>query len=607
MKRRSFLNKGIGLGVLLITPKDLLSCSKHPENIYLNNNNVNKTINEFENRKDILLRNTAGINVDPVQLTDPKADLYSNRAITNLFLKRNINEANKRIRHTARWFEHPHPTGRHINGECDFAAIKLCRAAYLFLDKPELEHETRKLIEEFFLTQNFESIYTSENHSFIFHTSRYLMAQMLSNKQFMPYNKSGSTLLIEDGKWLKDFLRFRARRGWGEFDSSGYLAVDMEVLLTLFDYSADSEMKELAEMMMNLLLADISVDSLNGMHCGAHGRIYTSTATDHAFAGLMPFQFLYFGLNKRNMNNRSTYIDPLVSNFRPDKIVVDIALNRPRVYENFERKHLHNPSDIKPNDPLKGSIRKYTYYTPKYVMGTVQFQDHYPEDSPGKWYAYHQQHNWDLTSATSTRSKIFTHHPGDNEKHNYWTGDCGCECGTYFQHGSAVICLYNIPEKQPYHFIHAYLPVKEFDEVIEIGGFIFVRSGSSFAALKMLGGPMQWTKEGNWKDREVISPGKKNGTICEVGEIDDFGSFENFRDEIMRNKIVFDPGQMKLSYHSKRNGKLTIDNTSLRLLNDKLVDLDYPLFESPYLKSEWDSGLISLKKDKTKLVLDFRE
>jgi hypothetical protein len=42
-------------------------------------------------------------------------------------------------------------------------------------------------------------------------------------------------------------------------------------------------------------------------------------------------------------------------------------------------------------------------------------------------------------------------------------------------------------------------------------------------------------------------------------------------------------------------------------VNDKQADLDYPSFRSPYMDSEWDSGLIILKKDNEKMIMDFRE
>lgn len=611
MKRRTFLHNSIILSAFTALPGSQLFYNK---GFAKNGQNAKdlfplagKAMKDFEIRRKLLLENTAGRDITSEMISDTSKDIYSNRSIANLILNRYIPDANKRIQYTAHWFEHQHPTGRPIRGECDFAAIKLCRASYLFRYSSELENETRESIENFFLTQDFKSIYGSENHGLMFRVSRYLMAQLFPEKMFMAYGRKGKFFIDEDGLWLKEFIRFRAKQGWGEFDSSGYYGADLGSLLTLFDYTEDTELKHLTEMMLDLLMADISVDSLNGMYCGAHGRIYPSSALDHANEAIFPFQYLYFGMiSTEQISNKGTSIDPLVSNYRPKQILIELALDRPTAYENFERKHLHNMEDIKPEHPLKGSIRKYTYYTLQYVMGCVQFQDPYPEGS-AKWYAFHEQHDWDLSFATSTRTLIFTHHPGNRgDEHNYWTGDLKCGCGHFFQHKTALICLYDIPADEPYQFIHAYLPRKEFDEVIEVNNIIFVRSDDNYAALKLLGGH-KWTMEGEWKEKEVISKGGKNAVICEVGHKHDFGSFKKFRDVISSNIIDFDSLKMQLSYDSKHAGKLTMNTNGLRKLNDQQLNLDYPSFSSPYMESEWNSGLITIKKNDEKMILDFRE
>jgi hypothetical protein len=612
MKRRTFIQNSIVWSAFTLFPFSGLlfrrASLKSGQLEMVSTPTPEKVMQDFEKRKQVLLRNTAGNDVTPEEILDTGTDLYSNRAIANLVLGRYMGEANRRISHTARWFDHPHPLGRSKDGECDFAAIKLCRAYYLFQNNTKLEDKTRKNIEHFFLTEDFRSRYPSENHVLMFRISRHLMAQMLPGYQFEAYGRKGRYFISEDARWIKDFIRFRARQGWGEFDSACYYSVNWYILTTLFDYTEDEELKQLTKMMLDLLLADMSVDSIKGMYGGAHGRIYPPHALDHANENTFPLQYLYFDMiTKDQINGKGINVEALVSEYRPDRILVDLAINRSRSYENLERKHLHNTVDIKPHDPLKGTIRKYSYYTPGYLMGCVQLQDPYPPDCKGKWYAHHEQHQWDLTFADSTRARIFTHHPGKRGKeHNYWTGDLGCGCGHFFQHKSALISLYDIPEDQPYQLIHAYLPQKEFDEVIERNGIIFVRIRNQYAALKLLGGH-EWTREGEWKNREVISRGGKNGTVCEVGHADDFGGFVNFQKAITANRIDFDAESMRLVYDSQNSGRLTMDTGSMRKLNDRQISLDYPTFRSPYMKSAWNSGLIRIMKDGKKMVLDFRD
>ncbi|MEJ0000604.1 MAG: hypothetical protein WDO13_16450 [Verrucomicrobiota bacterium] len=91
-------------------------------------------------------------------------------------------------------------------------------------------------------------------------------------------------------------MRFRAQRGWGEFDSSIYLGADWECLCCLYDDAPDAALRELAGKMMDLLLADMAVDSLRGMYGGAQGRIYPPHALDHTREPVRVLQYLYFGL-----------------------------------------------------------------------------------------------------------------------------------------------------------------------------------------------------------------------------------------------------------------------------------------------------------------------
>ena len=573
-------------------------------------------------RRHLLMATAGGEEITGEKVGDVNADIYGNRAIANLALGRFLPEANARLRRTAAWFEHPHPAGRTHDGECDFAAMKLCRAYHLFRDSDRLEAATRKAIRGFFLGRDFASKHHSENHELLFRTSRYLMAWMLRSETFEAYGKTGAALVAEDAAWLLSFIRYRAERGWGEFDSSCYFSPDWECMISLYDFcgaadriasqaspedlTRDVEIQRQAGRMLDLLLTDMAVDSLNGMYGGAHGRIYQVHALDHRDEGTFPLQYLYFGnVEAGELGARGTLVDAVTSRYRPHELVIEVALDRPDAYENRERKHLHNTADVRPVTPVPGSIRKVTYYTPHYVLGTVQFQDDYPEDCRGKWYAHHEQHEWDLSLGTRSTARIFTHHPGEaGPEHGYWTGDIRCCCGHFFQNRSAALALYDIPANQPFQFIHAYLPRHAFDEVVEDRGFLFVREGNVFAALKLLGGHA-WTTEGEWKDIEVTSPGGRNGAVCEAGLAEAFGSFAAFRQEIAANELRFDATEMRLTYASRRAGRLVLDTKGTREVDGAPADLEYATYDCPYLKSAWGSGVVEIVKGERRLVLDF--
>jgi hypothetical protein len=586
---------------------------------------VTESINGYEDRNRKLLLELAGMETTAEMVADSMEDIYSNRGIACLYLEKFDKAANERIRRSAEWFDHPHPGGRAHDGEPDFVAIKLCRAYFMFRDTDKLEPESLDRIRRFFFTSNFKSKHGSENHDLLFRTSRYLMAGAYPDSIFQAYRKTGKELAAKDRIWLRNFIQYRARRGWGEFDSPCYFKPEWECMLTLYDFSPDPDIRRLSGMMLDLLLTDMAVDSRNGMYCGAHGRIYAQHALDHRNENSYPLQYLYFGnADPETVKADDVLVDALVSAYRPEEIVVDIALNRNRIYINRERKHLHNVEDVMPANPLPGSIRKYTYHTPAFILGSIQWQDAYPDSCDGKWYAHHEQHEWDLSFTTRTSSRIFTHHPGTaGNEHGYWTGDLRCGCGHFFQHEGAALALYDIPEDQPLQFIHAYVPKESFDEVHEKNGYIFVREGEAYATLFMLNGyewevkteqisfksgmkgTTGWTFEGEWKDKEIISKGARNGAVCEAGLSSDYGSFEDFMMEIMNNRIEFDSINMRLTYHSRRYGTITLTTGGLHQINAEATNLDYHAYDSPFMQSQWDSGIIMIRKDHKYLKLDF--
>jgi hypothetical protein len=553
-------------------------------------------------------------------------EIYGGNALFFLLSGGDASTANLELRRLAEWFDHPHPHGRDLQGEPDFAAIKLARAWHQFGPKGALEPATRERIRRFFLLHQVASIYQSENHAFLFHSARHLMGTAFSEDDFAAYRRNGAVLRDEDGAWLKQFLRYRAGHGWGEFDSPCYMSPVWECLTSLFDFSPDAELRRLAGTMMDLLMADFEVDALNGMYGGAHGRIYSPQALDHA-AEITPFlHYLYFGGEPPVVDRPHGFmIDALSSSYRPHQAVIRLALNRDRPYENRERKHLHNVADVLPEEPMAGSLRKYTFWTPAYVMGCVQYQDPYPagkcpchpherevpvmpDQRISEGYAHHQQHEWDLSFATRSDARLFTHHPGNDGEHNYWTGDRLCGCGHFFQNRSALVALYDIPSGQSFQWIHAYVPKGAFDEIVEENGLLFVRAGAAYGALRLLSG-YRWTTEGEWKNREIVADGPRHAVVCEAGREVDFGSFAAFRNEIAANPVRFDRQRMELEYGSRRAGLLRIDTQGGRWVDGAKADLDYPAYGSPWLNAPWGGSRVELNAgaDEPPLILDFSE
>ena len=380
------------------------------------------------------------------------------------------------MKRTADWFDLPHPTGRDPRGECDFAALNLLHALYLFYDR--LTADTRASLDRFFLTRNFLSKFGSENHALMGGVVRLLAAQFYKDHHFEQFGMTASAVYDEAKAYILEFLDYRARRGWGEFDSCGYNAEDLAILNTLYSYTEDAGLKKLAAMHMDVLLLDMIVDSRCGLHGGAHGRIYPNVALNSAFqsgppkffhASTYTYYCYYFGAEGGYPEPPMTHTAAILSDYYPSEIVCRVAKNRTYPYENRERRHLHQTRGFRDaiNHELLVSVEglsidKYTYVCEDYMLGGVNHQDDYPENNIGSWYAHHEQHEWELTllGRGEGRAKIFSHHPGTPgyyQIHNQWTGDSFCNCGTHFCTKDTAISMYDIknePYAAPVGYVH---------------------------------------------------------------------------------------------------------------------------------------------------------
>ena len=524
-------------------------------------------------------------------------------AILHLIRGKSVEQANEKLRMVAEWFIPPYKNnGRDPKGECDFAAIKLVRVMYMLEDR--LEPETVQKIKAFFTENDFESKYKSENHMLIFHISRYLIGQKLPRTYFPVYGKSGAELMREDEVFLTEYLQFRAGRGWAEFDSCGYIAEDIDALLTLFDFS-QGKLHTLAEMSLNLLLLDMISDCAGALYCGAHGRIYEGSALSHEKSNMFWVYHLYFGHQYEEHLKEHILLEPSVSDFCPAPYVYEVLEQKPSVYENFESTHLHCISVEIPQKrvpQVEGSISKYTYITPDYAIGAVNFQDSYPAESEAGWYAHHQQHEWDLTLTGGTDIKVFTHHPGsfgtEGAEHGYWTGDLGCCCGQFYCEKNTLLAAYDIPEREM-QWIHAHVPLKYFERKEE-DNYLFLKRDRVYVSLWFSCG-YSIVQDGKYAGYEVRSEGGKHGVVCIVGTQKEYGDFEKFIQCVKHETVQFDASNMTLSCRG-----LFLSKTERRS-GGQIVQFPYPTFSSPFMHEASGSGIVTVETASAQIVLDFNK
>ncbi|MBQ7900660.1 MAG: hypothetical protein IJ365_01685, partial [Clostridia bacterium] len=377
---------------------------------------------------------------DPENPDINRLNIYGDYAILHIMHNDNMEDSLRMLKFAADWFEHPHPFGRDIRGESDFAAIRLVCALYESECYNKLPEDIKESLKRFFTQRDYSSIYGSENHSLMYTAARLLSAQFYEDAYFENFGISAKDCYARDLAYLHEFLDFRAGRGWGEFDSLGYAFEIMLILATLHKYAKDDGLRNKCHMAMDVILLDMMADSIEGLYGGAHGRSYPEAILDRLTAGMTRLYYYYFG-GKFYNGKEMTSVNIYLSDYIPSQIVYDVAYGRKMPFENRERKHLHCCTawmkDILHEDLeyVTGAINKYTYVCEDYALGSVTKQDPYPDDFYDRWYARHQQHEWELTLPGGGEHKIFTHHSAIADYHrinNRWTGDNRCMCGSFY-------------------------------------------------------------------------------------------------------------------------------------------------------------------------------
>lgn len=189
----------------------------------------------------------------------------------------------------------------------------------------------------------------------------------------------------------------------------------------------------------------------------------------------------------------------------------------------------------------------YTYRTPYYQLSGAQ--------NYHKGYTGVQEQIWQAT--LSQEAYVFTNSPGGMDfKGGSFIGGWKPRAGF---HENVGIIIYDRPDQiiesriamgalakvqnflignRPYN--HAYFPRWAFDEVVSNGGWTIARSDGGYVALYSLK-PTYWAST-----YELISVGKKNAWIVEMGSESEYTSFEAFIDEIKGADI--DIQAQKLGY-----------------------------------------------------------
>ena len=384
-------------------------------------------------------------------------------------------------------------------------------------------------------------------------------------------------------------------------------------------------MRQRGHMMLDYVMADYAVETLNGTYIGSHARTDDTSVREKWNALASFFGWLMFGNcpAPSSYGSWGIYFAAVAANYELPEVIYRIGTDRPEAYTHFERKrtrHRWRYSDVR-NAP----VYKTAYITKDYALGSDQ----------GGLLQPIQQHSWDLTWAVpdprGVHNTIVSNQPyyGPYELMMYFTEmpDSmpamvtfqnkptyiseykllgGSPYEQIFQQDDALISLSDIPAGTNFEQVNGFFS-KDLAHLEEDGsGWIFAQGGQTYIAYRPLAAYEWRPLEGGGK--RLRSPHPKNGTILQAAAAREFKSWDDFKAAIRALPLMIDlTPTPRVAFTTLRGKKLECTYGAAPRVNGRAIDhaKEWKLFSGPYLNAEVGSGMLTMTHGKLKRVLDF--
>jgi len=252
------------------------------------------------------------------------------------------------------------------------------------------------------------------------------------------------------------------------------------------------------------------------------------------------------------------------------------------------------------NRNTRTEVNIYTFKTPHYMLSSAQDYK--------KGYGGDQQAIW--SAVLDKEAIVFTTHPVGNTTAtpDYWTGSGNLP--RVAQHENVAIILYKIstaPGLYVTHdleFTHAWFPKDKFDEVVQKDNWTFGSKGEAYIGIWSQK-PARWVETGEYAGNELIAEGKENIWICEMGNSENYQSFEDFMDQVSDAGIA--SNGLEVVYESPSQESLSFGwDNSLFKDGKEIVLNEYPRYFNHYTNTTFPADVISLEKNEYSLFLDYQ-
>ena len=439
--------------------------------------------------------------------------------------------------------------------------------------------------------------YFTENHQLVWHTAELLAGEAWPDAVFGNTGWTGRRHADHGRELALAWMRRKLAGGFSEFDSNAYVAIDALALVSLVELAEDTEVRGVAEALLDMLLLTLAANSWRGIHGAAHGRSYTPTLRSSRLEETAPIMWALWGTGALNAAVLPATALCLSRRYRLPPLVRAVATEPPARWSGRQvyRGELRFSSDLL-SRPYGSDL--HVWRTPDAMLSSVQ---DYRPGLPGL-----QEHVWGAT--LGPEAQVFATAPAadttsSSARPNAWAGQRVLP--RVRQHRDAVLVVY--PGPLP---THLWFPAPLMDEVRTRGPWLAGRVGDGYVAVAAPGGLRPETA-GDAAQQAWLPRGVCAAYVATVGRRVEDGSFEAFVAALGDPEFA-DAADGPLVRWAARDGRVLelgwsgpflVDGAVAGLGTDGRPE-EPPLLDNPAVRVPRDARLLEASWAGHRLVLD---
>ncbi|MEQ8849180.1 hypothetical protein [Botrimarina sp.] len=469
-------------------------------------------------------------------------------------------------------------------------------------------------------------IYGSENHHAMDFTCHWHFAKYARDLPAYRDKRcdDGATLSEHFEAWNTYFVAYcleRARRGLCvEMRSDGYNSTLIKGFYNFYDFG-DEEVRRAAGRTLDMYFAYWAEEQLMGHMGGGGSRVKGNNAfVQSRTHGNAVLAWLYFAIGEQPKLNGHD-VGALLSGYRPPAVVADIARDAAGrgVYEIRQRvqglgiqgdstPHMDQPNP-RPNRLRAdgGGILRYSYCDPAFILGTPMTEARPLSD----WVAISTQSRWQgvVFAGEHDPRIVAVPRPKDNRVafNQFWSVQ---------SKGSLV--TQKLRHNKGAAEMMVWFSDRGLSEPVAEDGIVFVEAPGAYAAVRVAAGgftlehrSFEGVREegGRFRTRpgHVMTPEDEyTPVVLEVMSKREAGSLASFKERVKNNELSL--YEDVFTCETIYGDVLSLDTTYAATPTVNGEPIDYApdkVFDSPFLESEYGSGLVTIRKGDRQKMLDF--